>query len=82
MPLEREDLEFYTQIIRDDIRGVNERLDTLNINTTQNTIDIALLKSNEDTSGKANRNQSIRWSAGTGSFVGGIIIAIYQLLKS
>lgn len=78
MALEREDLQFFTELIREDIKGVHVRLDALNGKTNRNTTDIAVLQSQQEQNNKSMRNQSVGWGTGAGAFVGGLIIAVYQ----
>jgi hypothetical protein len=78
MALEREDIEFFADLIRDDIRGVQQRLDVLNGKTNINSIDIAVLKDRQDTTSRTTRNSSMGWGSGAGAAVGAALIVIYN----
>jgi hypothetical protein len=86
MPLEREDLEGYVNILRQDIdrveKGINSRLDTLNSKTNINSIDIAVLKALTENHKTTARNHGAGWGGAMGTFVGAIIAVLYQIFSN
>ena len=83
MPIEREDFENYINLLRDDIQrvetGINSRLDMLNGKTNQNTVDIAIHRTQLDNikaeSQKSARNHGALWGT-----LGSIGVALIQAL--
>lgn len=84
MALEREDLEFFANIIREDIRrvedGLNIRLDTLNGKTNANVTDIAVIKAQQNLTHTVARNHGATWGASLGGILTVVVTFLYHWL--
>lgn len=80
MPLEREDIEIYFDTLNDKVDGINNRLDRLNGRTLENTVDIAVLQSQQEQSKTSARNQAAGWGATAGTILGTVVLTVYQFI--
>jgi hypothetical protein len=81
MPVEREDLQLVFNPLDNKVDRILDHLERLNSKTEKNSIDIAVLKTVQEQTKSSTRNHSMGWGAGAGTFVGGIIIAVYQFFS-
>jgi len=74
--LTRDEFLAHMGYLREDIAGVNNRLDVLNGQTRKHGEEIAVLKDR----GADARKTGGAWGATAGAFVGGLFVALYQFL--
>ena len=72
--LGRQEFEGWMQLIREDIRGVHSRLDTINGRVRNTETEIAVLK---DRGTEKTKDPAARWGA-AGAIVAGALTALYQ----
>lgn len=74
--IDRHELLTHIGYIRDDIKGVNDRLDSLNGRVRTNQTDIGVLKERSD----ASKADGRKWGAGAGAAAGGLWWVLSKML--